>query len=332
LRTFDRIHSLAAGSLIALIATASLAAPNLGDCTSIDHDEERLRCYDAASGRTPAPAAEAPGLRLPSRDSTRSGSIWERRIVADAEREPFTLTALRPSYFLFTRMSSPNSAPFRSLDPGARVTHSEMKLQLSMQTKVADNVFGNNGDIWLAYTQVAYWQVFNEEFSSPFRDTNHEPEAYISFLMNRELPGFNLRNINLGLVHQSNGQSRPLSRSWDRVYADFNLVRGPWIATFRPWLRIKESSATDDNPDIENYTGRYELRLGYERNRHIYGVMLRNVFNRDGRYGLEASWSFPIAGRLRGLVQMYSGYGETLIDYNHKNNRIGVGILMSDWL
>jgi outer membrane phospholipase A len=36
--------------------------------------------------------------------------------------------------------------------------------------------------------------------------------------------------------------------------------------------------------------------------------------------------------KLRGLVQWISGCGESLIDSNFKHNRIGFGVLLSDWL
>ena len=61
-------------------------------------------------------------------------------------------------------------------------------------------------------------------------------------------------------------------------------------------------------------------------------AMVRNIFDSENRYNAELQWSFPIKRRLRGLVQWYNGYGENLIDHDHKNNRIGIGILMTDWL
>jgi phospholipase A1 len=60
--------------------------------------------------------------------------------------------------------------------------------------------------------------------------------------------------------------------------------------------------------------------------------MLRNVFDREHRLNSELAWSFPITARLRGLVQWYNGYGENLIDYNFNMHRIGVGVLLTDWL
>jgi phospholipase A1 len=317
--------------LLPLVAVAGKVQP--ADCGAIASDAERLRCYDAAHGRGASPGAGKPRAEaLASVQKTDSQSIWEQRILDDASRETFTLTAYRPSYLLYSRMSTPNQAPFRSSPAGERLRNNEMKMHLSVHTKIANDLLANNGDLWIAYAQTSYWQAFNDAISNPFRETNHEPEAYLSFLTDYRLPGITVRNLNVGVVHQSNGQSRPLSRSWNRVFAEFQLVRGHLGLSVKPWIRIPESAGNDDNPDIEDYLGRYELRASYEHRRHLFSAMVRNVFDGDKRYNAELSWSYPIAGRLRAVLQWYSGYGESLIDYNHKHNRIGLGLLMSDWL
>jgi len=258
--------------------------------------------------------------------------IWEQRIEDDARRETFTLTARKPNYFLVTSMSTPNQAPYEFTGSADRLDSEEIKFQLSFQTKMADDLFGRNGDLWFGYTQLSLWQLFNSQISAPFRETNYEPEAHMAFLTSYELLGLKLRSDNAGLVHQSNGRAEPLSRSWNRVFADFQLVRGDFALSFKPWVRIKESPEEDNNPDIENYLGRYELRLFYEWRGHTLSGMLRNVLDSEHRVNSELSWSFPIVRRLRGLVQWYNGYGESLIDYNYNMHRIGVGVMLTDWL
>jgi len=258
--------------------------------------------------------------------------IWSRRIEADARREPFTLTARKPNYVLVTYMAQPNQAPYEFTGSPDRLQNQEVKFQLSFQTKMADDLFGGNGDLWFGYTQVSWWQLFNHDVSAPFRETNYEPEFHLSFLTSYEVLGLKLRSVDAGFVHQSNGRAEPLSRSWNRVFADFQAVRGDFALSFRPWLRIKEDPATDDNPDIRNYLGWYELRAFYHWRGQVFSFMGRNLFDGDGRYNAELGWSFPIAGKLRGMVQWYNGYGESLIDYNYRMNRIGVGVLLTDWL
>ena len=264
--------------------------------------------------------------------AAQDGGIWERRIEEDARRDILTLTSRKPNYIITTWMREPNQAPYELIGSSDQLDSQEVKFQLALQTKVADNLFGGDADLWFAYTQVAYWQLYNGAISAPFRETNYEPEAYVSFLTDYGLPGLRLRNINVGVVHQSNGRTEPLSRSWNRVFADFQLVRGDLAVTFKPWLRIKEDAAEDNNPDIENYLGRYELRALYYWRRQVFGIMLRNIFDSEHRLNSELTWSFPIAGRLRGLVQWWNGYGESLIDYNYNMHRLGIGVLLTDWL
>jgi phospholipase A1 len=257
---------------------------------------------------------------------------WEQRIEDDARRESFTLTARQPNYVLVTHMSAPNPVPYEFIGSRDRLDHNEVKFQISLQTKVADDLFGTSGDLWLSYTQVAWWQIFNGAISNPFRETNYLPEARISFLTNVSVSGLRLREISGGILHQSNGRAEPLSRSWNRAFAEFQFARGEFGLSFKPWVRFKEDPQDDENPDITQYMGRYEITALYHWRGQTFSLMGRNLLDKEHRYNAELNWSFPIRHKLRGLVQWYKGYGESLIDYNYNMNRIGIGLMISDWM
>ena len=96
----------------------------------------------------------------------------------------------------------------------------------------------------------------------------------------------------------------------------------------RFWKRFLESSEDDDNPDIVDYLGHGELFLGYDRGSHRYGLMLRNPFEYPT---VQLDWSYLLTDNVRLYVQYFNGYGESLIDYNRRANRIGVGFLLNEW-
>jgi len=186
---------------------------------------------------------------------------------------------------------------------------------------------GDNSLLGASYTQGSWWQLSNKSESSPFRETNYEPQIFLGWATDYSLAGWTLRDVEVGFNHQSNGRSDPTSRSWNRAYARLMAQNGNWQVELKPWLRLSDNK--DDNPDITRYMGHYRVRVGY-----LWGD---SIFSAEGRYnwnsgygGGEVSWSYPLTEHVRFYTKVFSGYGESLIDYNHRQTRVGVGVTLND--
>jgi len=240
----------------------------------------------------------------------------------------------RPTYFLPIAY---NTNPNNNIVEGANevdLKKTEIKYQLSFKIPVLQAVIRGNGDLYFAYTQISFWQAYNRDISSPFRDTNYEPEAYLQFDTDKDIGPLRNRLLRVGFVHQSNGRSDPLSRSWNRIYGEFILDRKALMVSIKPWFRIPEPSETDNNPDIWEYLGYGELRLVKKcRNRQELALLFRNNLKLDGNKGaIELTWTFPIVKSTDGMIQYFNGYGESLLDYDHPVNRLSIGVAFSNWL
>lgn len=293
---------------------------------------------DALSGPVQEAAPDEAG---PASDGSAATGLVERRLAADREaaERPFSIIAHRPNYFLAAAYNDEGwkSDLFQqdSGDPGYANKDVESQFQVSLKVPLAVGLFGNRMDIYGAYTNRSFWQVYNSENSEPFRETNHEPELWLQFQNHWRLFGFTNSVNTLGWVHQSNGQGGLRSRSWDRLYAALVFEREHWALAFKPWIWVSPDKDEGDNPDIDDYMGHGEFRVMYGRKGHVFSGMLRNQLESGfDRGAVELSWSFPIFSYpyLRGYLQYFYGYGESLIDYNNKVNRFGVGISVTDWL
>jgi hypothetical protein len=236
--------------------------------------------------------------------------------------------------------SSPNyapSSPTRGAASQERFSDQkriETKMQVSFKSKIAEDLFKSRADLWFGYTQKSDWQIYNQgRRSAPFRNTDYEPEIFITQPVKAQLPwGGRLRMLGVGFAHQSNGQSRPESRSWNKVYAMAGMEWGKLTVIPRVWMRLFDSSGKDnDNPDLTKYLGYGDVKLQYRLNdKHNFSTTLR--YNPKSGYGAaEAAYTFPIKGKLQGVVRGFHGYGESLIDYNHKQSGIGFGLMFNGW-
>ena len=265
-----------------------------------------------------------------------NGLFQQREIRENATvNNPFVITPHRPNYFLpIAYTSNPNDRAFLGDENDSESLQSvEFKFQISVKFPVAYGVVGRNSSLWFAYTQQAYWQAYNSDISAPFRDTNHEPEAFIVVKPKEGLFGIKPSYISYGLNHQSNGQSGDLSRSWNRFYIDFLFETENTAFSIKPWYRFPESSDIDDNPDIEKYYGYGEFSLIHVIDDYSIDVMLRNNLDMSNNRGaIQVGFNFPLWGKTRGYIQYFNGYGQSLLDYNHQTQSLGIGIMLSNWL
>lgn len=241
---------------------------------------------------------------------------------------------LMPGFWTSKKNELPESENPNNIETEKQnLTSTEAKFQLSLKTKAVENILGNNGDLWLGYTQSSRWQVYNSEESRPFRETNYEPEASFVLRTNYDLFGLNWRMLGLTINHQSNGRSDPLSRSWNRVMLNLGFEKDNFALMVRPWYRFEENRDDDNNPEIKNYIGRGDMTAFYRHNEHDFSLMLRHTLKggNDNRGAIQFDWSFPISGRLRGQFQLFDGYGESLIDYNHRATYVGLGVSLMNW-
>ncbi len=262
-------------------------------------------------------------------------SRWE--LAKDSKLGAFNFRAYKPVYLLPAFWTTDSNETPTSSNPAVPATTQslsavEAKFQISFKTKVVENLFGDNGDIWMGYTQSSRWQVYNSEESRPFRETNYEPEILLVFRNNYSIAGWRGRMLGVGVNHQSNGRADPFSRSWNRVMANVGLDREDWALTLRPWYRISDGNA-DENPGIEDYMGRGDLTLVHHRGDNEFALMARHSLRGGDRSrgALQFDWGFPINRTLRGHVQVFDGYGESMIDYNHRATYVGLGVSLLEW-
>lgn len=262
---------------------------------------------------------------------------WE--LDSTKARGTFLVTPYKAIYVLpFVWSSNPNEQPHSGNGspeyvPSAKVNYDvvEMKFQLSFKTKILQGFLWGSADLWVAYTQISHWQIYNVELSRPFREINYEPEIILNFPVKFNALGFKTRMIGISFDHESNGKGYPNTRSWNRVILVAGLERKNWNIYIRPWYVIPDSKG--DNPDISNYIGNADVNVIYSGNRSVYTFIGSHNFSFSGkmRGSSTFSWAYPIKGNLRGYLQVSHGYGNTLIDYNHNQTTVGVGVSLIEW-
>jgi phospholipase A1 len=301
----------------------------------------------------PAVVESRRGVRLTATEGCRDphysefSRFWELERGADCGT--FGLRGYRATSFDLVGANRVNKQPTSGNPANNALTPTdyqttETRLTISLRTKIAQGLFSYGGDgmdsLWLAYTQQSYWQLFNADLSRPFRSTDHEPEVMYIAPIQSALPGeWRMRLGGIGFVHQSNGQDLPLSRSWNRLYLAGGFERDNMTLYARLWQRTDTNNEHDDNPDISNFIGRGELVGRWQMDRkNLFSFTGRHALTQGGHGSLKLEWFRNLADTGIGLpsglrlhTQIFTGYGDSIIDYNFKRTVFSIGFSLVEW-
>jgi phospholipase A1 len=332
------------------------------ECALIANGIQRLSCYDAAFDANKAQqAADSDEIDrvekqaedvLPLSDSQQEhianddngdkgvmGSLLDKYMAAEKALFSFSgsFVGYRPMYILpASWVKRPNVVPY---SPRLGESHydyglerEEAKYQISFKVPLLTGFLDDRTTLWFGYTQKSFWQIYNQDESAPFRETNYEPEIFLRYQSEWQIGPGKLNALTVGLNHQSNGQSEPRSRSWNRIVGSAIYSYNRWLFMVQPWYRIPERSE-NDNSDISQYLGYANYQAVYKLSEdRTFSLRLMNNLRTDNRSSVEFGYSFPMGDTIKGFFQYYNGYGESLIDYNHRIERFGIGIMLNDWL
>lgn len=322
----QRVFLLLAAALVSPLSIAAAYTVNAEQLC-------QLKALDTADN-----SASAASIKQNCAEEQARDLVIEQRVENEqaVRNNPFGIIAHRANFLQpFNYSARPNDLALYGYD----LQRAEVKFQFSFKFPIGNPIWNDRIQFYGAYTNQSWWQAYNRDASAPFRETNHEPEVFATIRTNLSPLGFDTAFIKAGISHQSNGQSGLRSRSWNRIYAGLVLEKERWVVSFKPWIRLSEDPKTsptdpkgDDNPDIEDFTGHFELGV-FRRfsQKHSLTALMRHNF-RTHKGAIELGYSYPLNKRFKGYIEVFDGYAESLIDYNHRNTRVGLGIQLTGWL
>jgi phospholipase A1 len=267
----------------------------------------------------------------PSRDSKKiQKRIYEtleksdneetQKTIQQSTQSLYNIKAHRANFFLpiSYRYEGEYSVPAGSKHQSSQI---ETEFQVSLKYDFASNVLGLNEIYTASYTQLSFWQFYVN--SAYFRESNYNPELFVTIPV-PVVPY--LKGVRMIFAHQSNGQGGRQERSWNYLSAELYFQTGFFFTELEVW---KDLVNLKYNPDLMDYMGYGEISTIFPYKKNLLTLTLRNPFSEYRAFRLNYTHPFFNSKDLFIYVKGFSGYGESLIAYDQKIHKIGIGFSIS---
>ena len=256
---------------------------------------------------------------------------------------------LKPHYPNYLLPYGYSTKEYNSYVPSDNYRQVEAQLQVSLKIEPFRDLLDLDEVYSFAYSHRSFWQAYTD--SSPFRETNYNPEFFVTFPASYKKVIPSLRSVIFGIGHLSNGQGNieeaeimedikaaniegdPLylknrSRSVNYLYTTLSFESEALVTNITLWLPNRHNNDLEDNPDLVDYMGYGSIELKYFYNTHLFTLMTRlNMETNKG--AVEVTYSYPLADDVYFFTKIFNGYGESLIDYNNEITKFSIGFSFS---
>lgn len=213
-----------------------------------------------------------------------------------------------------------------SLKPAPTAQNSDVKFQVSIAQRLTKSTLPFNTYLFLFYSQKTMWNVF--EKSLPMRDMNFNPGIGLSkhLIVKNRVVG----KLTLLVEHESNGRDSIWSRSWNKVSLSAAMYIDPhFMVHGKVWIPIIDGG---ENKDILKYSGIFQagIQAVSTDKRWVFDVTMvkRQGWNFKQNFTVNLGYRLFKKHNQFLMLHYYNGYGENLLDYKERHNRLRVGLLI----
>ena len=245
---------------------------------------------------------------------------------ATAEATPLLFGAHDPGFFLVGHRDLVTTARFQF----------SFKYMLFDQDSIPTDWFPPLSGMHFAYTQTVIWDLSSQ--SKPFRDTSYRPALVWDWKQKDASSTEKSWSLQAGFEHESNGKQDVDSRSINTAYLEphWHMPLDQEGKFLKVGVRAFTYLDRSENPDIVDYRGHTSFLMSTGKpDGAQYRLIWRQGRSAD-RYSLQLDTSYPLRrqyfANTGGYVyaQIFSGYGETLLDYTVKRPpqlRLGFAVI-----
>ena len=199
----------------------------------------------------------------------------------------------------------------------------DAKFQLSVRHRLTSSRLPFNSFLYLTYTQKSFWDIYRE--SAPFKDSNYNPGIGLGryIIVDNRLTGA----IFLQLEHESNGRDSLESRSinWIGLSGKYFFTSN-LAASFKITVPFMTG---EDNSDLYDYRGTGYFTADYKTSDNQWWLSGTYSLRKSVKaINLKFTAGYKISEKFNQYIfgELYSGTGDSLLEYKRKDVQLRVGI------
>jgi len=234
-------------------------------------------------------------------------------LTKDTDIEKSRLDYYKPLYFIFGN---------------------DTKVQVSLKYTLYN--FDDNHNFYFAYSQYMFWDLF--EYSSPFREINYNPEFF--YIYNKPIKHLDYIQIS-PYEHLSNGRDGIETRGVDKFYSIVQISTQTYFNFGMNYKLFGYYRIEKENKYIKEYVGNSEIKFfvnlieekgDYFTDKEEIYIKFFTTPNKLKFHSYETGFKIRILNEWIApyfFINYYSGFGESLIDYDKKVKSLRAGIIFN---